>query len=190
MKFAELPLPVDDHSLAPWTRAWAAAPRPWMLVVKAFLRAAARDAPAFLRASSRARVSQFGQAVAPAQAPPDAHVCLECGSAYASRRALTAHAWQAHGLRCDAGAYVDGSTCPSCGWRFASRVRCIHHVRYGTIACRVAWLEGTLPRVAPERLLELQLADREHRRLCRQLGVSELAGHAPLPPVEAVEVVP
>ena len=57
-------------------------------------------------------------------------VCTVCTThpRFPSEKALLQHERIAHGRQCEARRYVEGTDCPICGIRFATRLRCIAHL--------------------------------------------------------------
>ena len=78
--------------------------------------------------------------------------CTFCDAEFATKAALCAHKFAAHGVRASARQFIDGSgVCPVCRGVFHSRRRVLKHVQgpvHGSALCSEIVASGVLPRLS------------------------------------------
>ena len=88
--------------------------------------------------------------------------CTVCHACFPSERALASHCRAKHGHRLAIKSYIDGSgTCPCCGTRFRSRLRCIAHLSDRRRPRCADWVLANCVPLDPSTLETLAERDRE-----------------------------
>lgn len=92
--------------------------------------------------------------------------CAVCHACFPSERALASHCRAKHGHRLAIKSYIDGSgTCPCCGTRFQSRLRCIAHL---SDRRRPRCAEWVLANCTPLDLSTLEILAEKDREMLRE----------------------
>ena len=116
------------------------------------------------------------------------HVCMQCAPdakgdfpAWPSIKALESHTRAKHKSRTVWREYVgaDG-VCPACKSNFKSRLRCIAHLSdKRRTKCSALLLSGAYTKLSAETVSQLDLHDRESRKLAQRAGHSHVIASAP-----------
>ena len=109
------------------------------------------------------------------------YTCTQCPTnaeglrpAWSTAKALASHARAKHKVLCKYRVYIgaDG-VCPVCMTAFKSRIRCLAHVSDARrTKCSSALVAGTYPQYDSATVVQLDLSDREERRLAQRAGHS------------------
>ena len=94
---------------------------------------------------------------------PGAHPCGLCAASFATKQALSVHAFRKHGARRETRTRVDEPSCVACLQAFGTRERLIAHLEDKSPRCRAIVL-ATLPPLPAERLAEITAEDAEISR--------------------------
>ena len=169
----ELPAPTDGPPAGVWER-WARRwPRQWAALVARFVQAAVERPLDYERIAATLRDEE----VKPAIIEGGGFLCERCvpASSWPSSASLRTHQQRVHGDRCEVRCFVPGRVCPICGRSYASRLRCLHHIKRDSPRCLAAVQAGAVPRLAAAELAERDAIDRKLRQKCAAVGVDVLS---------------
>ena len=154
---------------AGWEAFWRRWPSQWRSLIRAFLARCAR--------SQRPPATVDGMSAMDSSSSE--WLCGDCGSSFASGRAVACHRSRRHAVRTGVHRFVLTSMCLGCGEDFHTVVRARRHV-LSSLVCRARVLGGGVDECSSsEEIARVDELARVALRQSRKLGVDPLAGPPP-----------